>query len=66
MPVAVNNTPEKFERLCALARRQVTEHQPGFNAVFINAWNEWTEASYLLPEKRTGAAYLEAVKRSLA
>ena len=35
-------------------------------AVMLNAWNEWTEGSYLLPEKRTGTAYLEALRRVFA
>lgn len=64
-PIVVGNTPDKFRRLCELARKQAQEHQPRFNAVFINAWNEWTESSYLLPEKRTGLAYVEAVKAAL-
>ncbi len=33
-------------------------------AVLINAWNEWTEGCFLLPEERTGTARLEAVKRT--
>jgi hypothetical protein len=64
-PIVVGNTPERFRRLCRLARRHLVEHPSALNAVVINAWNEWTESSYLLPEKRTGLAYLEAVKAEL-
>ena len=31
---------------------------------FLNAWNEWTEGCYLLPEEQTGTARLEAIKRT--
>ena len=33
--------------------------------VTINAWNEWIEGSYLLPDRLNGFGYLEAVKREL-
>lgn len=36
---------------------------PGdYREVTINAWNEWTEGSYLLPDTTNGMAFLEAVR----
>jgi len=65
-PVVVGNTPERFGELCRMARRHVETSPVGPRAVVINAWNEWTEGSYLLPEERTGTAYLEAVREAFA
>ncbi|MCL5674441.1 MAG: glycoside hydrolase family 99-like domain-containing protein [Candidatus Omnitrophica bacterium] len=64
-PIIVNNTPEKFGYLCSLALRQTQKNPPGHRAVFINAWNEWTEGMYLLPEKRYGTAYLESLRNAI-
>ena len=62
MSLTEGNTPERFRELCASSLRYCQEaaHQP--KAVFINAWNEWTEGAYLLPEQRYGTAYLEAIR----
>ena len=62
-PVVVGNTPERFERLLrdAAAHAQRDPRQPF--AVLVNAWNEWTEGGFLLPEERYGTGYLEAIKR---
>lgn len=59
----MNNTPENFEHYLRLAREYADEHsatQP--KMVMINAWNEWVEGSYLLPDQHYGRGYLEAVK----
>ena len=36
----------------------------GPEAVFINAWNEWTEGSYIEPDEKNGFALLEAVSKA--
>jgi len=59
-PIIINNTPERFGELCKLALEKADSQSK--NAVIINAWNEWTEGMYLLPEKKYGMGYLEALR----
>jgi hypothetical protein len=63
-PVVVGNTPARFEQLLRDAAQHVQRDPQRPFAVLINAWNEWTEGCYLLPEERTGTAYLEAIRRT--
>jgi len=64
-PIIVNNTPEKFGELAkkALAFMEKSASRP--KILTINAWNEWTEGMYLLPEKKYGTGYLEALRDAL-
>jgi hypothetical protein len=61
--VVVGNTPERFEQLLRDAARHVEQDPRQPFAVLLNAWNEWTEGGFLLPEERYGTGYLEAIKR---
>jgi glycosyltransferase involved in cell wall biosynthesis len=61
--VNYHNTPQSFAALLSKAKRFVDE-RPGQQPklITINAWNEWVEGSYLLPDMLWGFGYLEAVK----
>ena len=61
-PVVVNNPPEKFKGFLQKAKGFVDSHELPAPLVTINSWNEWTESSYLLPDKEYGYGYLEAVR----
>jgi hypothetical protein len=64
-PLAVNATPEKFGALCRAARSYVDSAKVRPPAIFVNAWNEWTEGSALLPDDRYGTGFLDALRDNL-
>ncbi len=60
--VHFNNTPQSFATLLSKAKRYADAHPEQPKIITINAWNEWVEGSYLLPDMLNGFGYLEAVK----
>ena len=61
--VHYHNTPASFETLLSKAREYADSHPEQPKLITINAWNEWVEGSYLLPDMLHGFGYLEAVKK---
>lgn len=59
-----DQSPADFEAALRIAREFLQRHPAPHPVVTINAWNEWTEGSYLLPDTHHRYAYLEAVKRT--
>lgn len=62
--IITGNTPAAFQAALEQAKAFVDRHhqanQP--KMLTLNAWNEWTEGSYLLPDTHHGTAYLEAIR----
>jgi Glycosyltransferase WbsX len=61
-PVFVGNTPASFQKQLIEAKSFLDQYNPKHKILVLNSWNEWTEGSYLLPEKKYGDAYLRAIK----
>ncbi|MGM9759438.1 MAG: glycoside hydrolase family 99-like domain-containing protein [Parabacteroides sp.] len=57
-----HNTPTSFATYLAVAKEFADTHPDQPKMMMINAWNEWVEGSYLLPDHLNGFGYLEAVR----
>ncbi len=60
--VHYHNTPQSFAALLSKAKKYADSHPDQPKLITINAWNEWVEGSYLLPDMLHGFEYLEAVR----
>ncbi|MGD1015321.1 MAG: glycoside hydrolase family 99-like domain-containing protein [Roseiarcus sp.] len=65
--IFINCTPALYQRWLENAiddtrRRHLSQDE---HLVFVNAWNEWAEGTYLEPDARYGYAYLEATRMTL-
>ena len=55
------NTPAAFRQALIRAKRFMDDSAAP-KILTINAWNEWTEGSYLEPDTAMGMGYLEAIR----
>jgi len=60
--IVIGSCPRYFARFLQKARAYLDARPEQPPLVTINSWNEWTEGSYLLPDKRWGYQYLQAVR----
>ena len=63
MPTISGNTPEAFMQALLRVRKFLEPRPANQKILTINAWNEWTESSYLEPDTVNKMGYLEAIKQ---
>jgi hypothetical protein len=62
MAVMKNNSPENFQKALQSVKSLTDLNSKTNKVITINSWNEWTEGSFLEPERESGYRYLEAIK----
>jgi hypothetical protein len=60
-PVLADSTPATFYQALRLVKERL-DRRVGPQVVTVNAWNEWTEGSYLEPDTVHGMGFLEAIR----
>jgi hypothetical protein len=61
-PILDGNTPDEFKKALIQAKEFLDMDHVKLKILTINAWNEWTEGSYLEPDTKNGMGYLEAIR----
>jgi hypothetical protein len=59
--IVTGGSPEKFSKYVEIQIENSKKLNSEF--LFINAWNEWAEGTFLEPDKKYGFAYLEQLQR---
>nr|WP_294870536.1 glycoside hydrolase family 99-like domain-containing protein [uncultured Pedobacter sp.] len=59
-----NPAPEKFAKYVEKAKAFADAHPKQRKLITINAWNEWSEGSYLEPDTLHKMGYLDVLKRA--
>lgn len=63
--VILGSTPELFQQQLRHAIDLVANREPERRLVFLKSWNEWSEGSYLEPDRVSGDRYLQATRMVL-
>jgi len=61
-PIMEGNTPTEFRTALTHCKEFLDKGSTDPKVVTLNAWNEWTEGSYLEPDTVHETAYLEAIR----
>lgn len=59
-------SPERFAQWFSQLVEVTSTRPTSERIIFVNAWNEWAEGTYLEPDARNGYKFLEAIRDSLA
>ena len=64
--VRTGRTPELFKRHLMDCKQFLDTQEPKSKTLFVEAWNEWGEGSYIEPHREFGFGYLEAIRQVFA